>query len=584
MDKINQFCIIGVKMQGFKRFSESYETRMDILTYIAGGNGQGKSTIADAIAYAFCGTPFWGERSCDKLQNNDGKEMQVEVQFADENGEVHTLTRRRCGNDTTVILDTVPVRQIDLNNIFAEKDVFLSILNPLYFIEKIAEDGREFLQKLIPPVNEQDVLAQLSDSTKTLLENESLLDPEFYVKKKREALKEMEEDETYINGQIDLLKAQQREAAEKIDAVLERGKSIVARKNELEEKQFQGIDIEDLKKKQAKIAADLSDERRGKLLSKRAEVQNRQYESKFADDGAKLKAELAMVSKKYQGIVAKAKGIKIGDVCPTCHTTVSESNYAAIIAALKAEASRVCEQGKGLQTTYAELLELDKKSHEKFDEFKADDLKRIDAELAELGDGDVGEIALLEDRIKLGNLNTEEFAELEDLKKQADAYMVEVNALCETDKAPEKIKELEKSLTASTDRKKECLNLMHAAGEFAAKKAEMILGQLKMNHAAIKLFDVVKTTGEVKNVFRFTYDGKDYRWLSTSEKIKAGLEVSKLLQSLTGLTYPTYIDNAECITTKLEPINGQVILAYAKNCPLAVQTPKKQQEKIQEAA
>lgn len=105
-----------------------------------------------------------------------------------------------------------------------------------------------------------------------------------------------------------------------------------------------------------------------------------------------------------------------------------------------------------------------------------------------------------------------------------------------------------------------------------------------MNRAAIKLYDVVKSTGEVKDTFKFTYDGKDYRWLSTSEKIKAGLEVSELLQRLTGLVYPTYIDNAECITTKLAPVQGQVILAYARNTEFAVHHPLKKQEKMKEAA
>ena len=110
------------------------------------------------------------------------------------------------------------------------------------------------------------------------------------------------------------------------------------------------------------------------------------------------------------------------------------------------------------------------------------------------------------------------------------------------------------------------------------------MNQLKMNRASIKLYDVAKTTGEIKDVFVFTYDGKDYRWLSTSEKIKAGLEVSELLARLTCLEYPTYIDNAECITTKLSPVRGQVILAYARGTELAVHNPQLQNVQMKEAA
>lgn len=39
---------------------------------------------------------------------------------------------------------------------------------------------------------------------------------------------------------------------------------------------------------------------------------------------------------------------------------------------------------------------------------------------------------------------------------------------------------------------------------------------------------MVKGTGEIKDTFKFTYDGKDYRWLSNSERIKAGLEIAML--------------------------------------------------------
>lgn len=583
-ERIKKFCILSVKMEGFKRFKEPYEVNLSRLSYISGGNGQGKSTIADAIAYAFCGTPFWGEKSCDRLQNSECKEIKVEVRFVDENGEVHTLIRRRNGSNTTITMDTLQMRQTDLATQFAEKDIFLSVLNPLYFIERVADSGREFLQKLLPPVNQENVLALLSESTRSLLENESLLDPEFYAKKKREELKEIDETATYFEGQIDALKTQQREATEKVDAVLQRGQSIVERKTALEEKQYAGIDIEALKSEQAKIASSLSNDRRASLLEKLAEAKSRQYASKFAAEIQKVNAEIESLKALCSKLATQAKGIKVGDKCPTCFSVVTESNYREIIATLKKQYDETVVKGQSAVSAQKELLELDKKSRDKFEEFKADDIKKYEAELATLGTADVSEIAMIEDKIKYGNLTEEEFAELTSLIKQADDYAKEVELLCETDKIPEKIAAIEKSVAANDARRIEVKNLLHAVGEFAAKKAEITLNQLKMNRASIKLYDVAKTTGEIKDVFVFTYDGKDYRWLSTSEKIKAGLEVSELLARLTGLEYPTYIDNAECITTKLSPVRGQVILAYARGTELAVHNPQLQNVQMKEAA
>lgn len=196
---------------------------------------------------------------------------------------------------------------------------------------------------------------------------------------------------------------------------------------------------------------------------------------------------------------------------------------------LKAEYDDIRVKGQSAVSARDELVALDKKSAEKFEEFRKADLARIEADLAALGSADVSEIAMLEDRIKYGNLTPEEYAQLEELIKQAEAYANEVKVLYEANDIPEKIGAINTQLEECAAKKADLTRLISAVGEYSAKKAEITLQSLQMNRASIKLFDVVKTTGEVKNTFRFTYDGKDYRWLSTSEKIKAGLEVSALL-------------------------------------------------------
>ena len=53
MKKINKFSIVNIKMAGFKNFKEPYTMDFDRYTCISGGNGQGKSTIADG-RYCIC--------------------------------------------------------------------------------------------------------------------------------------------------------------------------------------------------------------------------------------------------------------------------------------------------------------------------------------------------------------------------------------------------------------------------------------------------------------------------------------------------------------------------------------------------
>ena len=125
-------------------------------------------------------------------------------------------------------------------------------------------------------------------------------------------------------------------------------------------------------------------------------------------------------------------------------------------------------------------------------------------------------------------------------------------------------------MRASIQQKKE---LLSALAFYITKRVELNFSRLKMNRVAISLYDVVKTTGEVKDVFRFTYEGRDYICLSRSERIRAGLEVAELIKRLLGITYPTFIDDVESVPVidNVRP-TGQVFIAKViKGAALQVQ-------------
>ena len=44
-----------------------------------------------------------------------------------------------------------------------------------------------------------------------------------------------------------------------------------------------------------------------------------------------------------------------------------------------------------------------------------------------------------------------------------------------------------------------------------------------MHKAALKLIETSKSSGEVHDVFKLTYDGRDYVQLSLSERVRCGL-------------------------------------------------------------
>ena len=148
-------------------------------TVITGGNGRGKSSIADAIAFAVTGLPFFGEHRIDRLHNEDNPDLFIRMRFVDEDGTLHELSRARKSNRMTITYDGCEVRQVDLTDLFGERDVFLSIFNPLYFIEELGNDGKNLLQRYLPALTKEDILAQM-DFVPLIAADLKVTDPRVY--------------------------------------------------------------------------------------------------------------------------------------------------------------------------------------------------------------------------------------------------------------------------------------------------------------------------------------------------------------------------------------------------------------------
>ena len=159
MKKIEGFQITGMTLSGFKSYQEPTHLDFGPLTLVTGGNGRGKTSVADAIAFAITGLPFFGKRGIDRLHNESNPALSVSLSLMDNTGQAHTLTRMRHRDRMTITFDGYELRQVDLSDMFGERDVFLSIFNPLYFIE-LGESGKRLLEMYLPTVPHEAVLAQ----------------------------------------------------------------------------------------------------------------------------------------------------------------------------------------------------------------------------------------------------------------------------------------------------------------------------------------------------------------------------------------------------------------------------------------
>lgn len=606
---IKQFEISSLKVSGFKCFAEERSFSFGPMNAIFGHNAQGKSTIADAISYAITGVSFFGSNRMDRLRA-PGKNISVELQIVDGEGQPHCLIRNRVGDNTDVFWDGQPIAAKDLNTVFAERDLFLAVFNPLYLIEVLGNKGRDLFERYMPEVPHEKVMEQLSEHNQSILAQNPFLSPEALVKQTRESIRELESTLTYCQGQQDLLRSQREQSGVLLADRQKELQDCRVRIQELESIRTTGFDGTDLKERLADLYSlheeyvreqaslpqtDDLDAKFRDLTQKRAKREADVYHSQYAQalaDTQKQINELGMELARHRHILA---GLQPGIRCPMCYQTVTQETLPALKDEFEATIRRICAQGKELSGQLDELHGLDEKAREVFEAFRAQDIAMCNQELADIelrrqqavdavrAENERRqqkiseireEIQNIELDLETGRLSSEEMVELECFKERAKALEAEIEVLTEqqgssmgADVAPGISAE---EINAEIVKKNE---LLTALSSYIAERVRQRFDHLDLNRVSISLYEVSKTTGEVRDVFKFNYEDRPYVILSLSEKIKAGLEVSELLKKIAGINYPVFIDNGESVPVidNVRPSGQTFISQVVKNEQLRVE-------------
>lgn len=607
---IKQFCVKRLTVSGFKGYADSQTFYFGGMNLISGHMGVGKSSIADAIAFAITGVGFYAGTKIDYLYHQNTRDLMVELEFEDETGKTRTLTRRRKNDSMDIALDGVHVSQGDLTVMFGERDLFLSMFNPQYFINVLGPKGRNLLERYLPEVPKEEVLSQLSDQTRQLLETQEFLSAEAYAKQLRSQMSSMESDMTYLQGQIDLLHTQQKGQAQELLEQQAQCTQIQEKVEEMEKRRvtgFHGSDLEETRadlyaryeelQKEPPAIADTEDldakiQAAGeKLAGRRADT----YQSKYAAPLSETAAKLNALKAEFGRLKHIHDGLKAGVQCPTCRQVITEQTLPQVKQEFAASLRRVQADGQQLTVQFKELQELDAKAKAVFEQYRQDDISSGGATLEELRtqraqaieraeqrraqrqqelDRLHSEIQSVELDLECGMLTHEETEELGRLRGQLAELTAQVEVLSkQVQSIPAASEKQEQEIIRMQAEIKQKKEILSALAFFISKRVEINFSKLKMNRVSISLYDVVKTTGEVKDVFRFTYQGRDYICLSHSEKIRAGLEVAELIKRLLGVQYPTFIDDVESVPVidNVRP-TGQVFIAkVVKGAALQVQ-------------
>ena len=193
--------MIILKQYGFRRFKGVFETKLYDTTTISGKNRSGKSNILYAIVNTLLGTNLSGdEKSC--LINQKVDSSYGELHFTDNQGISHILirTKNRVGTkNNSLLLDGKQITQNELINYYKDKKLFLSIINPLYFLSKKPAEQKELVDKYLSDTRPFEIFNSLSD-----LQKQNLLKRYFkiHVREIYDKFSEQELKELYISNKL----------------------------------------------------------------------------------------------------------------------------------------------------------------------------------------------------------------------------------------------------------------------------------------------------------------------------------------------------------------------------------------------
>lgn len=501
-------------MSGFKNVLESEPKEysfFDNTTIIRGENFIGKTSIGDALCWVFTGASSTGITSEYILMNDKSKSMEVQVDFEDNNGLLHTLKRCEAKRDKKIYLDGIPIKEAKLDEFTGGKEVFLSTFMIGYFQRLSSKAAKDMLMNILPFPSNEEIIMQVGEDIRSYLPENKNFDSNLFLKDCRSKLKDVEE---------------------KI-------KNCKNKQNFIEERVTNNKKEELIDELELKAKLDSLESRKESLFKL------------FTHDSriGYLEGNLSVVRLELMNIQNKKNLNKVNfnRICQTCGQPIPEEKLKSIEEKVKEENEAILKRVNELKCEEENLIKKINGEKDKTTENKAimDELDVINKEI-KFVKVEYEKIIRSNQTIKAATeLINQNHKKLEELK-------------IELEKLNENRYKLNRSIVAVSQ-----YNIIKAD-----KQYETIRGSLK--NLSIKLQRVNQATNELRDCFEILYKGRALVQISTSENIRVGLEISNLINHRTGLKLPVFIDNAESITHYDKP-DGQIFEAKVKkDSPLVI--------------
>lgn len=574
MAQITSLQIMQLTVTGFGCFADEHTWTFGRMTTVTGHNYQGKSTIADAIAYALTGAPVFGGRDLDRLQNEGSPFMRVELTVRTDDGKIHEIRRARQDGKTALSVDGTTTTQERFAERFGSRDLILSLLNPLYFAEVLDGDGRTLVEQYLPSVPHEAVMEKLSEHMRGILGDDRLEMPEIYLKEKRRELKELEKDRLVLDGQMQQTENQraklQSELAEKKALLAHTTAALVPLVSRQEAQDFTALDTEiaRLSAQYDAVQDGKADDRRAALQAELDAVREREFSFPGTAQLRQMQGQLQALYGRYNDEAGRLQYLQTQGVCPTCLRRIDAASFPEIQAAFARRLQNIQTDGVALRQQREALAMQETQARQEFDALKAGEITRLEQELAVAqADNAAQQRELIKAKIKelsaqraLGGLTAEEAQQYQTLFHEQGKLESEISQIEKLlDSLP---KGQQEGLDKLDDEIRTLQDKITAAKAYQSERAALLFAPVQMHKAGLKLYEPMKESGELRDVFKLTWDGRDYVRLSLSERMRCGLEVVELLSRLSGKRYPLFVDNTESLCDLgAAQHDGQMILA-----------------------
>ena len=507
-------------VKNYKGLEDGFKVEFDEITYIVGDNAKNKTTIGSLPLWILTGYNIYGSNK-EQVANDSnikGQNTIASMTIIDSQGSEHVITRCK-GKDNFVMLDGIRTTQEILTRFYKDVHAFICSYYPNYFRSMDLAKQRELLLRILPAVSSEDAFKLLEKEEQEILEH-PIADIKGFCKSKRAEIKEITSELDKLAGSKNMLI------------------NIAIQKEDNLKKFEKQSELDNLEHESEKLIENTDNI----VTLEEIEKDINRLDSKISNN---IKIELQELQKRQKKELENLDNVtSVTSTCPTCKQEIKNENLIkALKITYKKNINTIAEKIESLKKETQELIDRKKKQIEKYRVLKTPQMQ---------------EKAKMRDEIKTKiDILQKEKSEIDLFNKEVE---LKHNEIVNAKKKIEEFNNLSKEMTETIDRYNSQLKI--------ATRLNLLIIQEQMKkvnrylrNVTIEFSSVNEETGEIMDVYEVKYKGRKYEKLSKSYKLRADIEIATLINKVTGINTPMFIDDVESITEIDTTNNIQTIMA-----------------------